>query len=952
MLENHDTRGAISFGPFRLFPAERLLEKDGTDVHLGGRALDILIVLAERAGEVVSKRDLIARVWADVTVDEGSLRFHVAALRKALGEDRRGARYVTNVPGRGYCLVAPVSRSDVPEAERREMTPSRQRQTLPAPLTRMVGRDAAVQKVAQELSARRFVTIVGPGGMGKTTVAVAVAHTLLPVFDGAIHFLDLGSLHDARLVPGALASSLGFIIPSGDPVPSLLASLKDKRILLVFDGCEHVIETVAILAESIFKEAPQIHILATSRESLRVEGEHVHRLLPLDCPPEDARLNASAVLAFPAAQLFVERATASSGHFELSDTDAVRVANICRQLDGIPLAIELAAGRVDAYGIQGVAALLNSRFGLLWQGRRTALPRHQTLRATLDWSYELLSERERVILRRLAVFVGLFTLEAARAVVAGDGIDAEHVVDAIATLAEKSLISPDLGPVPMRYRVRDITRAYLLEKPIESDKAAAIARRHAIYCCRQLERTEAGRPDASRAQGIAPSRRFIGDVLAALEWSFSECGDLAVGTALAAAAAPLFLETSLLTECALWTERALFLRVSRNSSREMVLQESLAVSLMLTQGNTEKVRAAFARGLEIAEALDDQRCQLRLIIGLLLYKARVCDFRGALELGQRAEDIATRLGDPASVMMAMWMVGVADHLVGNQSDARSHCDTAVTRAALPEWANNRLGYGHRNIALACLARALWLTGYPEQAVNVARHALKEAESLEHPVTLCVSMVWTVYVFLWIGDWASAEDLINRIVALASKHSLGVYHAVGLGLKGTLAIKRGDVEGGLHLIRGCLDVLKAGYNILLHVFASELAEGLATAGQFDEALAAIDDAIAQVGGTGESFHMPEMLRIKGSILRHLNRLNSSEAEHYLLQSLDCARKQSALGWELRTATSLARIWAENGRTAEALALLAPVYARITEGFASADLKEAKHLLDDLGWPGSQ
>ena len=952
MLENHDTRGAISFGPFRLFPAERLLEKGSTDVHLGGRALDILIVLAEHAGEVVSKRDLIARVWADVTVDEGSLRFHVAALRKALGDGRGGARYVTNVPGRGYCLVAPVSRSNVPEAEGREMTPSSQRQTLPAPPTRMVGRDAAVQKVAQELSARRFVTIVGPGGMGKTTVAVAVAHTLLPVFDGAIHFLDLGSLHDARLVPGALASSLGFIIPSSDPVPSLLASLKDKRILLVFDGCEHVIETVAILAESIFKEAPQIHILATSRESLRVEGEHVHRLLPLECPPEDARLNASAVLAFPAAQLFVERATASSSHFELSDTDAVRVANICRQLDGIPLAIELAAGRVDAYGIQGVAALLNSRFGLLWQGRRTALPRHQTLAATLDWSYELLSERERVILRRLAVFVGLFTLEAARAVVAGDGIDAEHVVDAIATLAEKSLISPDLGATPMRYRVRDITRAYLLEKPIESDKADAIARRHAIYCYRQLERTEAGRPDASRAQGIAPSSGFIGDVLAALAWSFSECGDLAVGTALAAAAAPLFLETSLLTECALWTERALSALddASRNASREMVLEESLAVSLMLTQGNTEKVRAAFARGLEVAEALDDQRYQLRLIIGLLLYKARVCDFRGALELGLRAADIATRLGDPASVMMATWMVGVADHLVGNQSDARSCCDTAMTGAALPEWANNRLGYGHRNIALACLARALWLTGYPEQAVKVARHALKEAESLEHPVTLCVSMVWTVYVFLWIGDWASAEDLINRIVACASKHSLGPYHAVGLGLKGTLAIKRGDVEGGLHLIRGCLDVLNAGYNILVHVFASELAEGLATAGQFDEALAAIDGAGAQVGGSGESFHIPEMLRIKGSILRRLNR--SSEAEDYLLQSLDCARKQSALGWELRTATSLARIWAENGRTAEALALLAPVYARITEGFASADLKDAKHLLDDLGWPASQ
>jgi DNA-binding winged helix-turn-helix (wHTH) protein len=318
----HDDEGAVSFGPFRLFPGERLLERDGVALHLGGRALDILILLVERAGEVVSKRELVARVWADVTVDEGSLRFHVAALRKALGDGQSGARYVTNVPGRGYCLVAPVSRSSRPEFPSVEKAASTQPRTLPAKLARMVGREDTVRKIADDIAARRFVTVVGPGGIGKTTVAIAVGHRLQASFDDAIHFLDLGALSDPRLVPIVLASTLGLVVHSDDPVPSLLASLRDKRLLLVLDSCERVIDTLAPLAERIVAAAPQIHILATSREALRVEGEQIHLLPALDCPPVDAKLKASAALAFPAVQLFIERAAAGSNRFALSDADA------------------------------------------------------------------------------------------------------------------------------------------------------------------------------------------------------------------------------------------------------------------------------------------------------------------------------------------------------------------------------------------------------------------------------------------------------------------------------------------------------------------------------------------------------------------------------------------------------------------------------------------------------
>jgi DNA-binding winged helix-turn-helix (wHTH) protein len=395
--DTSDQDSAISFGPFRLLAKSRLLEKDGAPLHLGGRALDILIFLAERAGEVVDKRELIKRVWSDVTVDEGSLRFHITTLRKALGDAGESSRYVVNVPGRGYCFTAPLLRPAPPEG--RASLPAVSPHSLPSPLARMIGRDDAVEKISAELGLHRFVTIVGPGGIGKTSVALAVAHRELEAFGGQVCFVDFGALTDARLVPGTIAAALGLTVNSDDPMPGLLTFLRNRRTLLVFDSCEHIIDELAPLAERIVHEATELHILATSRESFRTEGERVHRLFPLDCPPERDGLGIADILAYPASQLFVERIAESLSEFELSEEDAPLIAEICRRLDGIALAIELAAGRVNAYGIAGTASLLDSRFSLLWRGRRTAIPRHQTLGAALAWSYDLLPAAESATLR-------------------------------------------------------------------------------------------------------------------------------------------------------------------------------------------------------------------------------------------------------------------------------------------------------------------------------------------------------------------------------------------------------------------------------------------------------------------------------------------------------------------------------------------------------------------------
>ncbi|MGY4597304.1 DNA-binding winged helix-turn-helix (wHTH) protein [Bradyrhizobium sp. GM22.5] len=264
--DTNDQDSAIAFGPFRLFAKTRLLEKDGAPVHLGGRALDILVFLAERAGEVVDKRELIRRVWADVNVDEGSLRFHITTLRKALGDPGEGSRYVVNVPGRGYCFTAALLRAA--PSENRTSLPVASPRSLPSPLAKMIGRDDAVQRISAELALHRFVTIVGPGGIGKTSVALAVAHGELPAFDGQVCFVDFGALRETRLVAGTIAAALGLTVNSDDPVPGLLTFLRNRRMLMVFDSCEHILDDLAPLAERIVREAGELHILATSRESL------------------------------------------------------------------------------------------------------------------------------------------------------------------------------------------------------------------------------------------------------------------------------------------------------------------------------------------------------------------------------------------------------------------------------------------------------------------------------------------------------------------------------------------------------------------------------------------------------------------------------------------------------------------------------------------------------------
>src|SRR5712675_2161458 len=642
----------LRFGPFELNVAERSLKKANQVIPLGGRAYDILIALLEKAGEVVAKSELIAKAWPDVTVEEGSLRVHLSALRKALGDGQFGNKYIASIQGHGYSFIAPVARLPA-DSDRRNASSGLS--NLPPALGRMIGRDDVVLEIQSLLQTeQRLITILGAGGIGKTTVALSVGHGALADFSGAAFFVDLSTVNDKEHLIGAIASAVGLDSQLVDPKEALLNFLRPRRVLIILDSCEHLIEKTAEIADHILQNTPDIYILATSREALHVPGERVLRLCPLECPPEQPGLTASEVLAYPAARLFAERVSVRRGDFSLRDDEAPMVAEICRKLDGIALAIELAAGRAAIFGVRNTVARLGSRLDLLKFGRRTANPRHQTLMATLDWSHDHLSEIEQVLLRRVAIFIGHFRLEAALAVAGEVGIDGSEISVALGNLVNKSLIGVWTGPRGPCYRLLDTTRAYALEKLATSGEQDSVAERHASFSIQMLESNAVNLFDLEFTEAATNAvRDDLGNIRAALEWSFGPDGSDSTAIRTAAAAAQLFLAMSLLVECRNWMERAIDLIAADCDPRDqMEIHASLALSLMFTAGNSERVREAFNTALTFAERLEDAYQQLHLLSGLSMYLHRTIDAGGSLEVALRAETVANKTGNPEDAALA------------------------------------------------------------------------------------------------------------------------------------------------------------------------------------------------------------------------------------------------------------------------------------------------------------
>jgi predicted ATPase/DNA-binding winged helix-turn-helix (wHTH) protein len=936
----------------------RELRSRGIPVPLGSRAFEVVTVLVQSASEFVTKDDLMQRVWPGATVGEGTIHVHISAVRKALGSDRG---LLKTASGRGYRLLGDWM------PQRREVTASpvysaltRTRGTSPANnfppvINRLIGRAGAAQFVRDLVSAYRVVTLTGPGGIGKTALAIKAVRYLLPDFEDGGWLVELASLSDPRLVPSTVASTLGLKLAGEISAESVARAVGERHLLLVLDNCEHVIDVVANLAETLTRLCPRTTIVATSREVLRIDGEAVYRVPPLEVPtPGQAAPN--YIMEYSAVELFVARTKALNAGFSPIAEDLASIAAICRHLDGIPLAIELAAASAAALGIAQVSAGLRDRFALLTRGRRTALPRQRTLRATLDWSYELLPDAERRLLRRLSVFAGGFTVDSASAVMADTGLDPAMVTDCIADLVSKSLIVLDPTPGATRWTLLETIRAYALDKLVESGESDDAQRRHAAFFRDLFTPQPRGARSSLSHEDLGRRVREIDNVRAALDWSFSSTGDQEIGVDLTAAYAPVWQHLSLMRECRERSERALLNlepHVTGNMSLRMDLEMALAGAIFITMGPAEQAGILLTKALETADALNDLKAQARALSTLIFICTSRGEYARALIAAERIEQIAHRIGDPIQLRLAYEQMGAALHFTGRHREARQYLERVIQSPAAPGDRRDAIYYNSNDhaAARALLARVLWMQGFADQALEQARLSLEQLQGKDHQLLRCRNLYHGICrIATMTGDFATADREIARLVEVATGLNALFWEVAGHFLKGKLLVERGELAQGLPVLRDAFETCdRSGWHISYAEFKSALALGLAGTGRLDEALVALDDAIAadREGADGHGWYALELLRIKGEVLlQQAADRPTLAAEDCFTQAAEMAREQGALCWELRVALSVARLRVSQGRHHEARAALASVYDRFTEGFATADMQAARTLLEGL------
>jgi predicted ATPase/DNA-binding winged helix-turn-helix (wHTH) protein len=922
---------SLAFGPFRLHKRRRLLLEGDQEVRLGSRAFGLLIALVEHTGEVVSREQLEARVWPRSVVEESSLRVHIAALRRALGDGQGGNRYITSVPGRGYCFVAPLRSLQAAAAT---ATPACARHTshnLPVRLAPVIGRGGAIDAAKALLLERRFVTVTGPGGMGKTTLALTVAEDLLSAFPDGTWLVELAPIVDPTRLIATVASTLGIPVPAESPLPALSAALAERKCLVVLDNCEHVLEAAATLAENLLKCSSRLSVLATSRERLNADGEWVCRLRSLAVPPDGMQVSAAQALSYAAVQLFVQRAMAACDGFALTDADASAVRDLCRQLDGNPLAIDIAAAHVDRIGVRGLAAGLHKQLQFFARGRRTSVPRHRTLEATLDWSYKLLSEQERSVLRRLAVFRGGFTLESACSVASDAHISSRMVIGCTMTLADKSLLSIDTSGDPIRYRLYETTRTYALDKLEQAEDGSLTFLRHAARMQQLLKQAELEWANGSREEWIATHCRDLADVRAAMEWCFShEKADLVTGIGIAAGALLPVYELGLLDEHREWIEQALE-RIHLVSPPQFEIEMRLSAALMFPSGRPARTGrpppAIVSRMTDLAQQLGRPAYRIAALYSLWGKDFRAGDYAAAMATAQEMSGLAHDSEDSAAVLLSDRLLAQSMHFMGALSGGRAKAQAVLQQPArrMPPLYISPVPYP---VAMRIvLARTLWLEGHADQAATAAEECVAEASG--HPFALTQALALAACpIALWRGDTGMARRRVDQLMSHSAQHPSAYWQTWGQSYDAVLAARETQAPS-----------VEAVASV--HAMERECIGTLAGS-------AVTADTVARVAHGRVGWCAPEILRAQGQALltRGAGREAAAEAEAWFGRAISMAQAQGALAWELRAALSLGRLRHSQGRTDEALMLVCATRDRFTEGFATADLLDADRLLREL------
>lgn len=867
----------VHFHEFELDASRRLLSHRGTPVKIGSRALDILTVLASRPGEVVSTTEILKAVWPDSVSAENSLRVNVGALRKALSVSDAGA-LVQSVAGRGYILSATVKRD--------ELSPGtaevhQGKGNLPARSATVVGREGFIDRCL-DLRRARVMTIVGTGGIGKTTVALELAHQLSQEYE-AVYLLDLAALNSATSIAPTLASLLGLAVYGDDPLPGIMTALAHRRVLLVFDNCEHVISTAAEIVEKITKTCPNVSVLATSREPLSIQAETIRRLRSLEVPPLGHV--SSELLDCPSVALFMTTMEHSYDlRAPLDNAQMETVAAIVRKLEGIPLAIEFAATRVVDLGVEELLASLDRPLAILRRGRRTAPRRQQTLQATLDWSYGFLTDNEKMVMRAISVFAYSFSREGVYAV-CGAFLGQDEVEDAIWGLQSKSLLTKsDSGKA---LRLLETTREYASKKLAASGHLADVRLAHASLLLSRMREAELQWDKLSTSQWNSGYGVLIHDIRLALDFC-DATGESQLFCLLLDASRLLWTQLGLMNEQFRHIERAMKsfdAAPTSETSLESRLRSaygSIAYNVHSAAGDIE-ARRQFELAARGAREISDSTGLLRAgsgICALLTTQGRYHEANDAAlelirDLGSIAEPAVDRI------------LAHNNHYLGYHDEAHAHARRALLAngKAVRGTQTSGASFGQKTLSLMILAKTAYLRGQIAASLGYLDEMTSDALAVDHPISTCLGLaVGACPIYFGLGQMELGERFLEVLRDIATRNSLVRWAEYVEGFDFAMGTRHANDHA---------------------VVASLISEGngprlenIVTVAGKKAGLDLIELALSGEAGWCRS----ELLRLKGEILLEMGNAGGRDL---LLEGYDIASRQSALTWQLKCANSLAK-----------------------------------------------
>ncbi len=958
-------RRAIALGGVEVDLAGHAIRRNGAPIRIGSRAFAILEALIGANGQLVTKEALLDAVWPDTIVGENTLQVHLSALRKALGAERN---CIMTVPGRGYRLVKLAAARPAAGAAAAVAAPGAASRLPYHP--DVVGRDAAVRAILASLDTTQVLTLTGPGGIGKTTLSIVAARRIEEQAPGSVRIVELAAMQTPAQVVDALEAELGVdlnrLAQGGDPAATFDApDSPDALKLLLLDNAEHIVTVLAHVVERLMRLLPALKIVITSREPLRIGAERVFPVEPLSVPEPGA--SELEVLKQSAVRLFLLRIQATHRN-RSHEAEISLIGEICRRLDGIPHAIELAAARVATLGVEGVHQRLSDRLALLSGGFRTALPRQQTLRATFDWSFAMLDAESAMLFRRLALFHSAFSLEAMCATACDAALTVRAVIDAIGELAAKSLVNIEFdGPI-VHYRLSESTRAYAFDQLQASGEWQAIAERHARHLA-SFFRDEASFPDfpnLGEAHSLSPS---LEDARSAADWALSPDGDPRLGIELTAKLVVALLDTSNIEECGRRAKAALAVLATLPADAvpeidRIRLLLGMASTLPYLAGPIQRAEDAWHEVFDHARRTDNAEMRVRAYFGLwnvTLFAGKVDEAIGhARAFARHAQDD----GQAWHAVLANQLLGIAEHSRGEHEAARVRLEAVVDYVeAHLEDADyiSRILVDPRATSYSGLARIQWLQGRTEDAAETARQALNliPAKTMEPWFTHVLGVV-AIPLALISGDVKRARHYLALMQSQTSLHGLTIYQEFCEGLFGIVARIEGRVYEAATILEKAIDTLHArGFRRLTTPLVIEYAAALVALGRIDDAVARLDEARKWGERHGALYFMPEVLRALGIAAQagaekqaggaEARARGLSEAREFFAQAAALGRAQGAPMWELRATLGLYRLPGETADAAQAFAALERLAPRFKAGNGAREVRELFSILG-AGKPG--